>query len=142
VKLLRLYEPSDGRVTVHGVDIRGLTFGDLRGAIGLVSQDVFLFDGTVRENIAYGDPGASPEAIEEAAKLAEAHEFISALSHGYATLVGERGRSPPEASGSLCPSPGRFFGSPIFVIDDETSSGADETGTTIQRLLRTSPSGG
>ena len=59
--LLRLYEPTGGRVTVDGVDVRDLTFADLRGAIGLVSQDVFLFDGTVRENIAYGDPDASDE---------------------------------------------------------------------------------
>ena len=88
--LLRLYEPTSGRVTVDGVDVRDLTFGDLRGSIGLVSQDVFLFDGTVRENIAYGDPDAPAEAVEEAARLAEAHEFISALSDGYDTLVEER----------------------------------------------------
>ena len=90
--LLRLYEPTGGRVTVDGVDVRDLTFGDLRGAIGLVSQDVFLFDGTVRENIAYGDPDAPDEAIEEAARLAEAHDFITALPNGYDTLVGERGQ--------------------------------------------------
>ncbi len=91
--LLRLYEPSSGRVTVDGVDVRDLTFGDLRGAIGLVSQDVFLFDGTVRENIAYGDPDASPEAIEEAAKLAEAHDFISALATATTPWSGSGGRS-------------------------------------------------
>ena len=77
---------------MDGVDVRELTFGDLRGAIGLVSQDVFLFDGTVRENIAYGDPDAPDEAIEEAARLAEAHDFIAALPEGYDTLVGERGQ--------------------------------------------------
>ena len=66
--LLRLYEPTGGRVTVDGVDVRDLTFADLRGAIGLVSQDVFLFDGTVRENIAYGDPEASDAQVEEAAR--------------------------------------------------------------------------
>ena len=90
--LLRLYEPTAGRVTVDGVDVRELSFAELRGAIGLVSQDVFLFDGTVRENIAYGDPDAPDERVEEAARLAEAHEFITALPDGYDTLVGERGQ--------------------------------------------------
>ena len=90
--LLRLYEPTSGRVTVDGVDVRD---ADLRRPAGRhrpVSQDVFLFDGTVRENIAYGDPEASDERIEEAARLAEAHDFIAALPNGYDTLVGERGQ--------------------------------------------------
>ena len=88
-------------MTVDGVDVRELTFGDLRGAIGLVSQDVFLFDGTVRENIAYGDPDAPDEAVEEAARLAEAHDFIAALADGYDTLVGERGQ---KLSGGAAPA--------------------------------------
>ena len=90
--LLRLYEPSGGRITLDGHDLRDLSFGSLRGALGLVSQDVFLFSGTVRENIAYGNPAATDEEVERAARLAEAHDFIAALPAGYGTLVGERGQ--------------------------------------------------
>ena len=134
--LLRLYEPSSGRVTVDGVDVRDLTFGDLRGAIGLVSQDVFLFDGTVRENIAYGDPGASPEAIEEAARLAEAHEFISALSDGYDTLVGERGQKLSGGQRQRLSIARAILRNPaVLVLDEATSSVDNETEAAIQRSL-------
>ena len=100
--LLRLYDATGGRVTVDGIDVRELSFTELRGVIGLVSQDVFLFDGSVRENIAYGDPAASAGHIEEAARLAEAHEFIAALPEGYDTIVGERGQ---KLSGGPAPAP-------------------------------------
>jgi ATP-binding cassette subfamily B protein len=134
--LLRLYEPSAGHVTVDGVDVRDLTFGDLRGAIGLVSQDVFLFDGTVRENIAYGDPDASPGAIEEAAKLAEAHDFISALSDGYDTLVGERGQKLSGGQRQRLSIARAILRNPaILVLDEATSSVDNETEAAIQRSL-------
>ena len=90
--LLRFYDVQEGRVCLDGHDLRTLKLNDLRHAIGLVSQDVFLFHGTVRENIAYGKFGASMEEIVEAAKIAEAHEFIMALPQGYDTIVGERGQ--------------------------------------------------
>jgi ATP-binding cassette subfamily B protein len=139
VKLvLRLYEPTGGAVTLDGVDVRELTFADLRGAIGLVSQDVFLFDGTVRENIAYGDPEASAERIEAAARLAEAHEFIEALPRGYDTLVGERGqklsggqRQRVSIARAIVRDP------PILVLDEATSSVDNETEAAIQRSLET-----
>lgn len=134
--LLRLYEPRSGQVTVDGVDVRDLTFGDLRGAIGLVSQDVFLFDGTVRENIAYGDPDASAEAIEQAAKLAEAHDFISALSDGYDTLVGERGQKLSGGQRQRLSIARAILRNPaILVLDEATSSVDNETEAAIQRSL-------
>jgi len=134
--LLRMYEPSSGRVTVDGVDVRDLTFGDLRGSIGLVSQDVFLFDGTVLENIAYGDPDAPAEAVEEAARLAEAHEFISALSDGYDTLVGERGQKLSGGQRQRLSIARAILRNPaILVLDEATSSVDNETEAAIQRSL-------
>jgi len=136
--LLRLYEPSSGHVTVDGVDVRELTFGDLRGAIGLVSQDVFLFDGTVRENIAYGDPDAPDEAIEEAARLAEAHDFIAALPEGYGTLVGERGQKLSGGQRQRLSIARAIVRNPaILVLDEATSSVDNETEAAIQRSLET-----
>ena len=94
--LLRLYEPDRGAITVDGVPIEQLTFSSLRGATGFVPQDVFLFHGTVRDNIAYGRPDATDEQIRRAAELAEADTFIRAMPHGY----DEHGRrARPEALG-------------------------------------------
>src|SRR5690606_27299289 len=90
--LLRFHDPRSGAVTLDGHDLRDLSYRSLRSAIGYVSQDVFLFHGTVRENIAFGRPDADDAAIEAAARLAEAHEFIEALPKGYDTVVGERGQ--------------------------------------------------
>ena len=89
--LLRLYDVSEGTIFVDGIDVRDLHLPDLRRAIGLVSQDVFLFHGTVAENIRYGRPEATDEEVIEAAIIAEAHEFIAELPTGYETIVGERG---------------------------------------------------
>ncbi|MEO1070465.1 MAG: ABC transporter ATP-binding protein, partial [Cyanobacteria bacterium J06638_6] len=90
--LLRFYAPQQGRILVDGQEIQDLLPQDLRRCIGLVSQDVFLFSGTVAENIAYGTFDATPNEIRHAAKLAEAHEFIIQLPQGYDTIVGERGQ--------------------------------------------------
>ena len=132
--LLRFYDPTEGRVTLDGIDLRELDLGDLRSAIGLVSQDVFLFHGTVRENIVYGRPGASDEEIVRAARVAEADEFIRALPDGYDTIVGERGqklsggqRQRISIARAVLKDP------PILVLDEATSSVDNETEAAIQR---------
>jgi ATP-binding cassette subfamily B protein len=134
--LLRLYDATGGRVTVDGVDVRELSFTELRGVIGLVSQDVFLFDGSVRENIAYGDPGASAGHIEEAARLAEAHDFIAALPEGYDTIVGERGQKLSGGQRQRLSIARAIVRDPaILVLDEATSAVDNETEAAIQRSL-------
>jgi ATP-binding cassette subfamily B protein len=134
--LLRLYEVTAGHIRLDGYDLRDLRLSDLRAAIGLVSQDVFLFHGTVRENILYGTFDASDEAVIEAAKTAEAHEFIMQLPKGYDTVVGERGqklsggqRQRISIARALLKNP------PILILDEATSSVDNETEAAIQRSL-------
>ncbi|MEZ5975404.1 MAG: ABC transporter ATP-binding protein [Planctomycetota bacterium] len=134
--LLRFYDPSEGAVLLDGHDLRSLDLPDLRRAIGLVSQDVFLFHGTVRENIAYGRPDATQEQIEHAAAIAEADEFIDALPQGYDTIVGERGqklsggqRQRISIARAVLKDP------PILILDEATSSVDNETEAAIQRSL-------
>jgi ATP-binding cassette subfamily B protein len=135
--LLRFYEPSLGSVQLDGHDISGVLISDLRRAIGLVSQDVFLFHGTVGENIAYGRAGATDEEVVDAARAAEAHEFITALDHGYDTIVGERGqklsggqRQRISIARAVLKDP------PILILDEATSSVDNETEAAIQRSMR------
>ena len=87
----RFYEVSEGKVLIDGKDIKHLTQSSLRDAIGIVQQDVYLFGGSIKQNIAYGKPAASEEELMEAAKKANIHEFIMSLPEGYDTFVGERG---------------------------------------------------
>jgi subfamily B ATP-binding cassette protein MsbA len=89
----RFYDPTAGSVKIDGVDIRDYKFLALRDQIGYVLQETVLFEGTVRDNIAYGKKGVTPEEILEASKLANADEFISRMPHGYDTMVGERGET-------------------------------------------------
>ena len=134
--LLRYYDVTSGRVTLDGYDLRELRQAEIRNAIGLVSQDVFLFHGTVRENIAYGAPDTPDYLIVEAAKIAEAHEFIGELPHGYDTVVGERGQ---KLSGGqrqrLSIARAVLTDPPILVLDEATSSVDNETEAAIQRSL-------
>lgn len=134
--LLRLYDVSDGRILVDGHDLRDLHMTDLRKAIGFVSQDVFLFHGTARENIAYGTFDATDDQIIEAAKIAEAHDFIMELPQGYDTIVGERGqklsggqRQRISIARAVLKDP------PILILDEATSSVDNETEAAIQRSL-------
>jgi ATP-binding cassette subfamily B protein len=134
--LLRFYDVTGGRITLDGHDLRDLDLWDLRHAIGLVSQDVFLFHGTVIENIAYGRRDATPDEVIAAAKIAEAHEFIMGLSAGYETIVGERGqklsggqRQRISIARAVLKDP------PVLVLDEATSSVDNETEAAIQRSL-------
>jgi ATP-binding cassette, subfamily B, bacterial len=134
--LLRLYELDAGTVRVDGTDIREIRLGDLRKGIGLVSQDVYLFPGTVRENIAYGSFDATPEQVERASRLAEAHDFVTALPEGYETVVGERGQ---KLSGGqrqrIAIARAILKNPPILVLDEATSAVDNETEAAIQRSL-------
>ncbi len=134
--LLRLYDVTGGQITLDGHDLRTLNLNDLRSAIALVSQDVYLFHGTVKENITYGTFDAPMEKIIESAKIAEAHEFIMALPQGYDTIVGERGqklsggqRQRISIARALLKNP------PILILDEATSSVDNETEAAIQRSL-------
>lgn len=134
--LLRFYDVTEGRILLDGHDLHDLRLADLRGAIGLVSQDVFLFHGSVRENIAYGTFDAPLEDIIAAAKIAEAHDFISQLPQGYDTIVGERGiklsggqRQRISIARAVLKNP------PVLILDEATSSVDNETEAAIQRSL-------
>jgi ATP-binding cassette subfamily B protein len=134
--LLRYYDVTAGAIRFDGHDLRDLRLPDLRQSIGLVSQDVFLFHGTVRENIAYGRPDAPLEDVVEAATVAEAHEFILALPDGYETVVGERGqklsggqRQRVSIARAVLTDP------PVLVLDEATSAVDNETEAAIQRSL-------
>ncbi|MBW4643287.1 MAG: ABC transporter ATP-binding protein/permease [Goleter apudmare HA4340-LM2] len=134
--LLRFYDVANGSITIDGIDIQKLNLSDLRRSIGLVSQDVFLFHGTVAENIAYGTFEATDEAIVNAAKIAEAHDFIMRLPQGYDTIVGERGqklsggqRQRVAIARAVLKNP------PILILDEATSAVDNETEAAIQRSL-------
>lgn len=134
--LLRLYPLDQGHVTLDGHSIEDLQLEDLRGVIALVSQDVYLFHGTVRENITYGSWRASPREVERAARLAEAHDFIQALPLGYDTVVGERGqklsggqRQRVAIARAILKDP------PVLILDEATSAVDNETEAAIQRSL-------
>jgi len=134
--LLRFYDIRSGRICLDGQDIRDLQLADLRQVIGFVSQDVFLFHGTVRENIAYGTFDAPLDRIVEAARVAEAHEFITDLAQGYDTIVGERGQ---KLSGGqrqrLSIARAVLKDPPVLILDEATSSVDNETEAAIQRSM-------
>ncbi len=134
--LLRLYEINAGIITIDGIELNRLKLQDLRQAIGLVSQDVFLFHGTVAENISYGSFDASLTDIIEAAKIAEADEFIRDLPNRYETIVGERGQ---KLSGGqrqrIAIARAVLKNPPILILDEATSAVDNETEAAIQRSL-------
>lgn len=132
----RFYEIADGSISFDGVDIRMLTRNSLRRAIGIVSQDVFLFNGTIKENIAYGDLDADDDAIIEAAKKANIHDFIMGLPNGYDTNVGERGVKLSGGQKQRV-SIARVFlkNPPILILDEATSALDNATEMQIQAAL-------
>jgi ATP-binding cassette subfamily B protein len=135
--LLRFYDTTAGRITVDGVDVRELDLQALRGAVGLVSQDVFLFHGTVRDNVVFGRPGAKEDEIWAAIRSAEAEAFVQALPHGLETVVGERGQ---KLSGGqrqrLSIARAVLKDPPILVLDEATSAVDNETEAAIQRSMK------
>lgn len=132
----RFYDVTSGNITLDGRDIRQLTLESLRRQISIVLQDVFLFNGTVRENILFGRPNATDEEVYTAAKIANADGFISALSDGYETMIGERG---VKLSGGqkqrLSIARAVLKDAPILVLDEATSSVDTETELLIQQAL-------
>jgi len=134
--ILRFYDATKGVIFLDGVDIKDFRLKDLRRAIGLVSQDVFLFHGSVRENIAYGRPDVSMKDIRRAAEIAESHDFIMNLSDGYDTQVGERGQ---KLSGGqkqrISIARAVLDNPPIFIFDEATSAVDNETEVAIQHSL-------
>ena len=134
--LLRFYEPTSGEILVDGVPLPQWSLASLRGGIGLVSQDVFLFHGSVGENIAYGRRDATREEVHRAAQTAEAMEFVERLPEGMETLVGERGQ---KLSGGqkqrVAIARAVLKDPPILVLDEATSSVDNETEAAIQRSL-------
>ena len=133
----RFYDVQEGQVLVDGQDVRTVTLDSLRANIGVVQQDVYLFSGTVLENIEYGRPGATREEIIEAAKAADAHEFIQALPQGYDTYVGERGVRLSGGQKQRI-SIARVFlkNPPILILDEATSALDNESERLVQQSLQ------
>ena len=134
--LPRFYDVTGGSVSIDGRDVRGVTLKSLRSCIGLVQQEVYLFGGTIRENIAYGKPGATDQEIMEAAKKANIHEFIMSLPDGYETFVGERGARLSGGQKQRI-SIARVFlkNPPILILDEATSALDNESERHIQQSL-------
>ncbi|MBA3523753.1 MAG: ABC transporter ATP-binding protein [Geodermatophilaceae bacterium] len=136
--LARFYDPQEGAVTLDGVDLRQLTDRDLRRAVTMVTQESFLFGGTVAENIAFGDPGADRDRIVAAATAIGAHEFISALPEGYDTDVRKRGGRLSAGQKQLVAFARAFLADPAVLILDEATSSLDAPSERmVQRALRT-----
>jgi ATP-binding cassette subfamily B protein len=138
----RFYDVTSGRVTVDGADVRDLTLASLRGAVGVISQDPFLFSATVRENIAFGRADLSADEVERVARLAQAHEFVERLPQGYDTVIGERGitlsggqRQRIAIARALAVDPR------ILILDDATASVDATTEALIRTGLRTAMEG-
>ena len=134
--LLRLHEPNDGRIFIDGYDLKQVSISSLRAQVGVVPQEIFLFSGTIRENIAFGDPDARLEQVVGAAMLAGAHEFISELPLGYETKIGERGQSLSGGQKQRIAIARALFKKPRILIFDEATSALDtESERAIQQNL-------
>lgn len=134
----RFHDPASGKITIDGVDLRDVTIGSLRGQIGLVTQETFLFNDTIANNIGYGKPGADRKEIEAAAKAANAHEFILEQAEGYDTEIGERGvrlsggqRQRLSIARAILKNP------PLLILDEATSALDTESERLVQDALDT-----
>ena len=132
----RFYDVTAGRITIDGQDIRNITLSSLRGSIGMVQQEVYMFSGTVAENIAYGKPGATREEVIAAAKQAGSDGFIRMLPRGYDTYVGERGVKLSGGQKQRI-SIARVFlkNPPILILDEATSALDNESERLVQQSL-------
>ena len=131
-----LYDPDGGRVMMGGVDLRELSFDQIRGHLAVVSQDTYLFHGTVIDNLRFGNPEASPEQIEDAARASNAHSFISALPDGYGTVIGERGvRLSGGQRQRIAIARALLRDAPILVLDEALSAVDAENEHLIQEAL-------
>ena len=135
--LLGMYELDGGKISINGRDIKTVKTDSLRREVGMIQQDTFLFSASVRDNIAYGRPDATDEEIFEAARLAEAHEFITALPNGYETFIGERGVKLSGGQKQRLAIARMFLRNPkILILDEATSALDNETERQIQRAMQ------
>jgi ATP-binding cassette, subfamily B, heavy metal transporter len=135
--LFRFYDVNEGAVRIDGIDIREMTQDSLRAAIGVVPQDTVLFNDTIRYNIAYGRPSATPEEVERAARLAQVHDFVLTLPLGYETKVGERGLKLSGGEKQRVAIARTILKDPRVLIFDEATSALDtRTEQDIQTALR------
>ena len=138
--IARFYDVSAGSVTIDGVDVRTVTARSLRSQIGMVLQDSFLFSDSVFNNIRYGRPGATPEEVHAAARLAHAESFIERLPNGYDTPLGERGSGLSLGQRQLLAIARAALADPrILILDEATSSVDTRTERLIQQALETAP---
>jgi len=132
----RFYDPTSGSVKINDIDLRDLTFDGLRSQIALVTQDTFLFNDTIAENIAYGQNGLDMEGVEAAAKRANAHDFIMEMPQGYQTRVGERGgRLSGGQKQRLAIARAIYRDAPILILDEATSSLDNESERQVQAAI-------
>jgi ATP-binding cassette, subfamily B, bacterial len=134
----RLYDAQAGRVTIDGIDVRDLTFGSLSAAVGLVSQETYLFHASIRENLAFAKPGATDEEIEAAARAAQIHDLIVSLPDGYDTPVGERGyRFSGGEKQRIAIARTVLRNPPVLLLDEATSALDTVTERAVQEALDT-----
>jgi len=134
--LLRFYDPQSGRISIDGVDLRAVTLDDLRGAIALVPQETVIFSGSAADNIRFGRDGASDEEVREAARAAEAHDFISALHDGYQAEMGERGvRLSGGQRQRIAIARAILRDAPLLLLDEATSALDAQSEAAIQQAL-------
>jgi len=132
----RLYDATEGRVTIDGVDVRDMTFPSLASAVGVVSQETYLFHASVRENLRFARPDATDEEIEEAARAAQIHALIGSLPEGFETVVGERGyRFSGGEKQRIAIARTILRNPPILVLDEATSALDTQTERAVQAAL-------